>query len=115
MAVLPRTMAPCSLRRGIRRQPRAKPGRHAGNLDVVLHADRNAVEEPLGCAGQPASLRRFGGSQRARGVEMAIRVDDRIEALDARQRRLHGLDGGELLGAIERNKLAGGEEGGVGR
>ena len=83
-----------------------------GNVIAVsgtapIGPDRHTVEKPLGGAGQPARLRRFGGSQRARGVEMAVGVDDRIEALDARQRRLHGLDGRELLGAIEREELAG--------
>ena len=98
MAVLPRTTAPCSLRRATAGASifcgasgvslRAEARGHAGDEDVVLHAHRHAVDEALRAAGHPARLRLLRRGQRAVGIEMAVGVDDRVEPLDARQRRL---------------------------
>jgi hypothetical protein len=100
--------------RSIRCELGAEARCHALDVDVVLDADRHAVDEALRVAGHPARLRLLCRGQRTGGIEVAVGVDDRIEPFDARQRRPHRLQRREALGTVERDELGGGEEGRVG-
>ena len=100
-------------------QSRAEPGRHAGDQDVVLDADRNAVEEPLGHARHPARFGLVGATQRALTIDVAIGVDDAVEALDPFQDRAHGLHRRQNFPPVAGDKFArrqiGDSRGGHGR
>ena len=81
---------------------RAEACRHARDRDVVLDAQRHAVGQPLGRSCHPSLFRCLGRRQRTFRIEVAIGVDRAVEALDARQRGLHGFNGRQPLRAIER-------------
>src|SRR5262245_40124229 len=126
IAVLPSTTAPCSVSRATAGAANVR-GAAEGNRDpkrdgmpitatLSVTASGTPSTRP---SGVPAGPRPFAlrarGSQGTVGVEVAVGVDHGIEALNAGQRRLHGLDRGQLLAAIEAQKLAGRHLRGVAR
>jgi hypothetical protein len=93
---------------------RAAPGRPALGPDVVLDGRRHPVDEAEGRALAPARFRRGGSRERAGVIDQQERVDDRIEALDARERVAHHLDRRKFAAAIAPEQLAGGQRMDVG-
>jgi len=70
-------------RRRARREPRSKSGGHAGDEEIVLDADRDAIGHALGRARQPTRLGLARTLQGALGIHMAPGIHGAIVPIDA--------------------------------
>src|SRR5262249_2449678 len=96
-----------------RRELRSEAGGHAGDEQVVLDADRRAVDQAARGAGAPTRLGGARARQRAVAIDPAKGIDGAVVAIDAIENGTHHLDRRELLAAIAREQLRGRQERGV--
>ena len=66
---------------------------HTGRVDVVLEGDRNAVQRTAHAAGAPVGVERSGLRQRRFTRDRDERVDLWVVNVDAREARVHEIDG----------------------
>src|SRR5206468_7463049 len=98
-------------RPGVREGPRATGGRHASDVEDVLHADRHAVQRPAKAARARLALALARGGPRAVGVDEGPRGQAIVEATDPREACLDQIDGAHAAGPDALGRLARAEPG----
>src|SRR5262249_34733984 len=99
-------------RRRIRRQPGTEPGGHAGDENVVLDANWDAIDETSGCARHPTGLGLPCAPAHALAIHAAIGVHNAVVAIDLIEHGVNRLDRREIFAPITREQVRDRQEGG---
>src|SRR5262249_40294374 len=99
-------------RRRIRREPGSEPRRHAGDVEVVFNANRDAIDETSGRARHPTGLGIPCAPARAFAIHAAIGVHHAVRPIDLLEHGVNHLDRREIFAPIAREQLRNRQEGG---